>query len=343
VVRDPAGATFFYRSYCLHRDGDLPAVIWDRGHSSWYRDSDLHRDGDQPATVYANGRREWAQEGSLHRDGGPAVIDPGTLGFPLDECAEISPRRPYERWCHKDFSRRMGGPLKHANGEHRVGGPSSYATDGSWERWCQRGFLHRTDGPALRLPEGTVSWYWQGLLHRADGPAVTRPDGKVEFYRHGLRHRVDGPAVISAKGARQFWLNGIKVPAPRRGELPQPQPPLDRCLVTYAGRRFRLGVRLTSRPLRQSGALDLARERRDLTGAVCVLRSITGLLGETARLEKAYDTMTGGGIVYGDGHRFHVYEAELLDDGRTYPQPTEDPDGLPPMPTQRIKLRLSGQ
>ena len=341
VERDPAGATRWYRNYRLHRDGDLPAVIWDRGEQSWYRDGDLHRDGDKPARTYPDGRREHHCGGALHRDGAPAVYDPGTGWFPLDECAEITPGVAYERWCQKDFNRRAFGPLKHANGEHRLDGPSSYALDGSWERWHQRGRLHRSDGPALRTPDGTLSWYLEGRLHRADGPAVTHPDGKVEYYQRGLRHRSDGPAVVFANGRKQYWVDGVKVPAPGRGELPQGAPSADFEIVTYSRRRFRLGRRLTERPLRQNKALEFASEWAELTGGGCVLRSKFGYLRDGQRLEKAYDTVTGGGnIVYGDDHLFWVYEAELLDAEHSYPQPSQRPADLPPIPDEPIAITL---
>ena len=40
----------------LHRDGDLPAVIWyyenrEKSCESWYKDDKLHRDGDKPTVV----------------------------------------------------------------------------------------------------------------------------------------------------------------------------------------------------------------------------------------------------------------------------------------------------
>jgi hypothetical protein len=67
----------WYKNDKLHRDGDLPAVIWADGTQEWYKDGKLHRDGDKPAVIEADGTQEWYQNGKPHRDGDkPAVILP---------------------------------------------------------------------------------------------------------------------------------------------------------------------------------------------------------------------------------------------------------------------------
>ena len=61
----------------LHRDGDLPAVVWACGEQAWYQHDKIHRDGDLPARVWDNGSQFWYQHGEFHRDGDlPAVIHP---------------------------------------------------------------------------------------------------------------------------------------------------------------------------------------------------------------------------------------------------------------------------
>lgn len=332
--------TRYVRKYRTHRDGDLPAKIWASGELGYFRDGDLHRDGDKPAVIYPSGRLEFHVGGGLHRHGGPAVIDPGTLGFPLDECAQINPGVAYHRWCLEEFSARAGGPRKGLNGEHRVGAPSSYALDGSWERWCQRGRLHRLDGPALRHPDGRLEWYRDGRLHRDGAPAVQHPDGRMEYWRDGVRHRDDGPAVITAKGRGTFYVDGIKVPNPGKGRSPAPAQPAGFEVVTCRGRRFRLGRRLTDTPKSLYTALDIASQRRDLRGGEFVLRGAHGYVGDgPVRLEKAYDTRWNGWVMNDDG-RYHVYEAELVGEGETYPQPTQDPGSLPAMPDAATRRDL---
>ena len=60
----------------LHREGGMPAVMRADGTQMWYFNGKLHREGDMPAMIWANGTQMWYFEGRLHREGGkPAVID----------------------------------------------------------------------------------------------------------------------------------------------------------------------------------------------------------------------------------------------------------------------------
>jgi len=43
---DQSGLRSWYKDRKLHRDGDLPAVIWLDGSQTWYKDGEVHRDGD---------------------------------------------------------------------------------------------------------------------------------------------------------------------------------------------------------------------------------------------------------------------------------------------------------
>ena len=47
----------------LHRDGDLPAVIYANGAKYWWKNGQLHRDGDKPAIIFANGEEEYYNNG----------------------------------------------------------------------------------------------------------------------------------------------------------------------------------------------------------------------------------------------------------------------------------------
>ena len=47
----------------IHRDGDLPAVIYPNGVKKWYQNGELHRDGDQPAIICDNGSKYWYKKG----------------------------------------------------------------------------------------------------------------------------------------------------------------------------------------------------------------------------------------------------------------------------------------
>lgn len=60
----------------LHRDGDLPAIIYAHGTREWWKNGKKHRDGDLPAVEYNDGLSgEWWKDGNLHRDGDlPAIV-----------------------------------------------------------------------------------------------------------------------------------------------------------------------------------------------------------------------------------------------------------------------------
>ncbi len=71
------GSREWYHHGVRHRDGDLPAVELANGHGgyfAWYKHGQRHRDGDLPAVMYGFAK-EWYQHGKLHRDGTmPAII-----------------------------------------------------------------------------------------------------------------------------------------------------------------------------------------------------------------------------------------------------------------------------
>ena len=47
----------------LHRDNDLPAVIYADGSQFWYKNGELHRDNDLPAFIWADGSQYWWKNG----------------------------------------------------------------------------------------------------------------------------------------------------------------------------------------------------------------------------------------------------------------------------------------
>lgn len=78
---DKYGNLRFYKDGELHRDGDLPAVIYADGTRCWWKNGKRHRDNDLPAIICVNGDRGWFKNGLPHRDGDkPAVISPSTSG-----------------------------------------------------------------------------------------------------------------------------------------------------------------------------------------------------------------------------------------------------------------------
>jgi hypothetical protein len=66
------GAQKWFDAYGkLHRDGDLPAVVWSHGTTEWYQHGFQswwkhglrHRDGDLPAVVWSDGTKQWWVDG----------------------------------------------------------------------------------------------------------------------------------------------------------------------------------------------------------------------------------------------------------------------------------------
>ena len=51
----------------LHRNNDLPAVIWSDGRQWWYQNGKRHRDNNLPASIYSHGYKEWWVNGGFIR------------------------------------------------------------------------------------------------------------------------------------------------------------------------------------------------------------------------------------------------------------------------------------
>lgn len=64
----------------LHREGDLPALIYEDGSRMWYFHGMLHRENDLPAIEYSGGSKEWYRMDKLSREGGKpnAVLGDGS-------------------------------------------------------------------------------------------------------------------------------------------------------------------------------------------------------------------------------------------------------------------------
>jgi len=51
----------------VHRDNDMPAVIYEDGSKEWYVNGLRHRDNDLPAVIFKNGYKAWYVNGELIR------------------------------------------------------------------------------------------------------------------------------------------------------------------------------------------------------------------------------------------------------------------------------------
>ena len=89
------------------------------GNKKWYnKKGELHRDNDLPAVIYVDGSKHWYQNGKLHRLKGPAVIFPDGSKewfiegkeYTEEEFNKVIKRRKelarlvYQRW-YSDFMR----------------------------------------------------------------------------------------------------------------------------------------------------------------------------------------------------------------------------------------------
>lgn len=69
------GTQFWYRNNQLHRDNDLPAIVYFTGTQCWYQNGQLQRDNDLPAAIFSDGAQYWYKNNKLHRDNDlPAMV-----------------------------------------------------------------------------------------------------------------------------------------------------------------------------------------------------------------------------------------------------------------------------
>jgi len=72
---DCHGNQYWYQNGKIHRDNDLPAIIYYDGTQEWFQNGELNRDNDLPALIYSYGTKVWYKNGQRHRDNDmPAVI-----------------------------------------------------------------------------------------------------------------------------------------------------------------------------------------------------------------------------------------------------------------------------
>lgn len=73
-TKDYEGNLYWLKDDQLHRDGDLPTVIWANGCLEWSQNGLRHRNGDRPAYIGVDGSVAWFQNNLRHRRLGPARI-----------------------------------------------------------------------------------------------------------------------------------------------------------------------------------------------------------------------------------------------------------------------------
>lgn len=79
VTMSRDGTLRYLKDRFLHRDEDLPAVIWASGEVEYWVNGKRHRGNGKPAIVQ-RGRREWWVNGDRHRDLDLAAIEDDNMG-----------------------------------------------------------------------------------------------------------------------------------------------------------------------------------------------------------------------------------------------------------------------
>ena len=72
-------------------------IIHDNGDQCWYKDDKLHREDDLPAIIWADSSKFWAINGKCHRENGPADMHvDGKIYWYLNGDAHF-----FDDWCIK--------------------------------------------------------------------------------------------------------------------------------------------------------------------------------------------------------------------------------------------------
>jgi hypothetical protein len=183
--------------FIVHRENDLPAVVYTDGTKTWYFHGETHRDDDKPAYMGSNGDKIWFQFGKRYRKGNQpaAILKHGTR----------------KEWYDKD------GKL------HRDGGRPAVkirnGTDDKVDEYWIHGKQHRDgDRPAVVHGDGKCEYWKHGQRHRGgDQPAVIRTSPsdlayfpQAEWWVYGVEHRVGyKPAVMFANGKEIYYVRGV--------------------------------------------------------------------------------------------------------------------------------------
>ena len=69
------GVQRWYRNRGLHRDADLPAVVYPNNFMIWYQNGLIHRENNKPAMIYYDKVQAWFNRGALFKGNNfPSVI-----------------------------------------------------------------------------------------------------------------------------------------------------------------------------------------------------------------------------------------------------------------------------
>lgn len=148
-AEEALGAEVYKKNGFLHRDNDLPAVIYVDGSKFWFRDGVDYREDDKPASEFASGTLVWYLDGMVGRaDDKPAIV-----------------------WADGSASWYINGKRGRTSGK-----PGSVYADGLKIWYDEDGEIHRdSDLPAVERVEVNdqgesirtlAKWYTHGKIHR---------------------------------------------------------------------------------------------------------------------------------------------------------------------------------
>jgi len=182
----------WYKHGKLHRDNDLPAIVWADGRKYYYKDNvkytptitipdyilnkfgnkclydengQYHSYNDLPAIIMSSGTKFWYKHGNYHRENDlPAIVWPNGTQEYYKNGVEYKPKITIPDYV------------------------SNYLGD---KCTCdENGLLHSyNDLPAVIMSNGTQEWHKHGKLHRDnDLPAVVRYDGSKHYYKDNVKY-----------------------------------------------------------------------------------------------------------------------------------------------------------
>lgn len=206
----------------LHRENDLPAVVFANGTQHWFRNGKLHRDskdqkGKTLPAVIAKGNKMWYSNGNLHRD------DVNGAGEQL----------PAVKWANGTKKWYIDGKLHNTSkGKDGQTLPAVIMPSCRVRNWYKDGNIHRDDVDAdgNHLPASIENnekiWYINGRPRRngkdEDGlslPTTETGSGTKRWQNiYGFTHRIEKnaegylmPAVIYNNGCCEWYINNQMV------------------------------------------------------------------------------------------------------------------------------------
>lgn len=161
------------------------ALLSEDGAVRFYHKGRLHRENDLPAVIYPDGRKVWYRFGKC--------IGAQTAPSRPDDflpSANVQPERTVLRDGTVEY--RLHGKL------HRMDGPA-WIQKGGAQKWFHAGRMHREDGPAWIVPRFFARFYKEGHKHRSDGPAIIFSQGTMFWFNNNKCMHPPVSAVVSGE------------------------------------------------------------------------------------------------------------------------------------------------